>query len=205
MPALDFVRRAEEDISVLASYACSDAAVFSACINPSEKIIVMDRLVRGSDRKAKGVGIVGGFQLGTDWNLDSLKNIYTRVRDSRYGECTTFAKSAAYTLSLLAGDKPRLEIVAFTNHVFIVVGRSVASQYVTTGVGIKKKQMLPKWGTTWGDDWVVVDPWAGAMGYPDIIYEFDGTYLIGINDGGDYPFEAMLDPISIVMHRPAGP
>lgn len=194
MTSLAFVNQFRSQLEEMAAYACFDAATFSQCINPTEKIMILDRLKRAGDRKAKDVGIVGGFQVGTAWNASALRNVYERVRKERAGVCTTFAKSAAHIFGTAPGLKPRLEIVGFTNHVFVVVGR--AGDYIEEGSGFRRKMKLPS-RDRWGAGYVIVDVWVGAMGWPKVIYP--------ASELNDYPFPGMLDPLTLVMERPAGP
>ena len=210
LPVINFLEPLAADIDLYSSYACSDAGRFESCINIDQKISVMNRLIRAQDRKANGVGMIGGFQVGTNWNADALKNCYERVRKERYGECTTFAKAAGHLLAQAKAPRPRLEIIAYENHVLLVVGRN--GGYSDVGKGFRKKRQLPQLyysdansydGAAWGADWAIVDPWAGAMGYEDTIYQMSGGRLRGVNFQNEYPCPGMLHPVSLIMERPA--
>ena len=43
----------------------------------------------------------------------------------------------------------------------------------------------------WGTDWVLVDPWAIAMGWEDILYTKESLQL--------YPYTSMLSPLTLIM------
>ncbi|HVJ93390.1 MAG TPA: hypothetical protein VM580_26495 [Labilithrix sp.] len=193
--AFPFVRSVRPQLETLASYACLDAAMFSRWINPSNKILIMDRLRRARDRRAKDAGAAAAFQIGTRWDANALAAVHRRVTAERAGVCTTFAKAAGHILGTAPGLKPRIEIVAYPGHVFVVVGRT-GDYGATIGNGLFAKKLLPGYGD-WGDEWVLVDPWAGAMGYHSVIYPDSMIER--------YPFPGMLARLSLVMERPADP
>lgn len=188
MAAFDFVRKFQGEFDQLASYACLDAATFDGCINPGNKIMIRDRLSRANDRKAKDAGAAAALQFGVQWNANALKNVYDRVLTERAGVCTTFAKAAAHILTKDNHiNAPKIEIVAYSNHVFLIVGRE-AGEVQISGVGPFAKHKLSHYNT-WGFGWMIVDVWAGAMGWPKTIY-------VGHNG---YPFKSMLNPLTLVM------
>lgn len=188
MVAYDFVQRFQGQFDTLASYACLDAATFSTAVNPDNKIMVLDRLSRANDRGAKDAGAVAGIQFGTQWDAPALLNVHDRVLQERAGVCTTFAKAAAHIMAQAnVPNAPKIEIVGYTNHVFVIVGRRQGEINVT-GHGLFTRHNLPH-HNQWGLGWVIVDVWAGAMGYPKT------TYLHNMG----YPFNGMLNPLKLIM------
>lgn len=188
MGAYDFVQSFQSEFDRLASYACLDASRFSNCINPRNKIMILDRYNRARDRKAKDAGMSAGMQFGIGWNAKALRGVYDRVVAERAGVCTSFAKAAAHIMTRNnTVNIPKIEIVGYTNHVFLIVGRQKGNVAVT-GQGFFSKHKLQDY-IHWGSGWVIVDVWAGAMGWPMSIY--DGSK--------GYPFTEMLSPLTLIM------
>lgn len=188
MSAFSFVQRFQAEFDTLASYACLDAATFDGCIFTPNKMMIKERLQRANDRKAKDAGAVAALQFGTRWNAGALANVYQRVVAERAGVCTTFAKAAGHVMTRNnLPNAPKIEIVAYRLHVFVVVGRNNQAAQAT-GNGLFRTHNLPHY-SQWGDKWMIVDVWAGAMGWPKTIYTQD----LG------YPFTAMLHPLTLVM------
>lgn len=195
MYAGEHVRSHLGELQTMASYACLDATTFEGCINPAQYGVIMGRYDRARDRQARDVGAAAALHdRRLEWDEANLRRVYHAVRTQRAGVCTTFAKAAAYVLAQdVDFDTPTLEIVAYRKHVFVVVGRrgdTVADESTRRGPA---RQMLPHF-STWGSNWCIVDVWAGAMGWPKVLYHQ--------NEG--YPFQTMLNPVERVMVKRPG-
>jgi hypothetical protein len=220
VPVLEFLK--QFNLGQFQFYACSDSARFERCINPFTKGAVQDRLVQASKRGAKGVGAAAfsGIRQGYDWDEKECEKCYRITGEQQYGECSTFAKAVGHILTSKAGPKPRIEIVSYPFHVFVLVGRvggytdKVDVTMVRGREQRKKRREVfssdkqAEYGIMsdiqFGNDWALVDPWAGSMGYPDIVYTKVGSVLTGINHKQEFPFPTMLTPMSLEMERPAG-
>jgi len=182
----------------LGSYACADAYLgttynkatdkydyntgFARCI-PVAKRPQVEKLYR--EMKARGAGTANPgdamYTPGRDWKPMNYNMVYQKVAQERAGICTQFAKAAAHVLTSGRANGPRVEIVAFDNHVYVLVGRS----------GGYKGHLL---GTDWVQDAgvVIVDPWAGSLGHPTVYENY-----------ASYPLKGMVNPLKIVAERPA--
>jgi len=107
--------------------------------------------------------------------------VYQKVTQERAGICTQFAKAAAHVLTSGRANGPRVEIVAFDNHVYVLVGRSG---------GYKGHLLSSDWVQDAGV--VIVDPWAGSLGHPTVYENY-----------ASYPLKGMVNPLKIVAERPA--
>jgi hypothetical protein len=163
-------------------------AGFAGCVAPSKRAEVMQRHDAAAQRGATtgvGGGGIGGFGIkNINWREEELRKAHQKVWDQQAGICILFAKAAAYILGSGLTHGPRIEIVSYANHAFVILGR--------TGGYINGNNFdLPKSNDDengWGDDWVIIDGWAGAMGY-DVTYQKDAGY----------PYKSMLNPVTLVM------
>jgi hypothetical protein len=197
---LKWVNAVADELNEFCSYACADAfsytnrdprtgqrdysSGFAACINPKKRIEVEKR--HDALRGTQGAATPGDANIpGAAWKPENYANVYKHVKKNKAAICTQFAKAAAHVLTHDRPHGPRVEIVAFKNHVYVLVGRQGA---VATSAG---KWTLP---ASWKDDpaVVIVDPWAGSLGWK-VIYE---TY-------SDYDLQAMSNPIELIGMRAA--
>lgn len=160
------------------------SAGFAGCIKASKRAEVMQRHDDAARRGASsgvGGGGIGGFGIkNVDWREEEIRKAHQKVWDQKAGICILFAKAAGYIIGSGLTHGPRIEIVSYANHAFVILGR--AGGYSNDG-----NYVLPH-SMHWGNDWVIVDGWAGAMGY-DVIYQQDAGY----------PYRSMLNPVSLVM------
>ncbi len=131
------------------------------------------------------------------WNAEDVERIYQNVTNQKGGECTSFGKFAGHiltTTAVAAGKKPRVELVGWmpeeggTGHIYCIVNRD--GQYVQSEDG---KWMLPP-VDDWHGEWRIVDPWAGAMGYP-IVYKSKEEF---------HHYSGMLSPLYLQMQYHPG-
>lgn len=162
---------------------------FAVCINPDEREEVLRRHDDADKRGVKTGGGAGGGMPNAfggppnvAWNDKECETAYAKVYGQGAGVCTLFAKAAGHVLATMLTHGPRLEIVAYKNHVFVIVGR--------VGGYANNRDKLPPYAT-WNGSWCIVDGWAGAMG-------FEVCYLDKANG---FPYKAMLDPLTLVMEK----
>jgi len=156
---------------------CGDASRFGGMINADrrDQIVEREQATRtGRGDQAGGIGAVSKA-----WNPGALRNTYDGIRRDGGGVCTTFGHYCAHVLSYGRPLNQRIEVVAYKNHVFVIVGRR--GGYREPGHGIPPRE-------TWGNNYCIVDGWLGAMGY-DVVYP----------NGGGYPYPGMLSPLTLVM------
>lgn len=119
------------------------------------------------------------------WNNRLAEQVYKSVQDEKAAMCTTFAYSAAHILSQDNPNNCRIEVIAHNkgmgSHVFVIVGRE--GGYTMN----EKKWQLPTI-SEWPRNFIIVDAWAGAMGY-DVIYD----------DVQEYPYPTMLENLELIM------
>lgn len=167
----------------MSRYACMDAATFSACCQDrrdyyyTPQIINRAYLVREAYSKRysdyvvseqKAPGDRSTFTRVADF-LDCAKAVNTYLHKAEAGICTTYAWGAAYPLidriikesrSKSATLLKRVEVVAFTNHIFVIVNRE--------GSTLERNEPIPA-TSEWGDGVFQVDVWMASLGWP-IIY-----------------------------------
>jgi hypothetical protein len=170
--------------------AVLDAGAFPGDINPSKKQEVLDRAAKypvpqGSAGSTMGDAFMS--QQSTAWSITALKSVYEKVHSEKRGVCTSFARAAAYVLTVGRPSGPRIELVSYRNpkknriaHVFVVLGRKG---------GLEGGKLPDK--SNWGSDTMIVDAWLGAMGW-GIVSDVDA-----------FPKKGYLTNLSVLMERPA--
>ena len=176
----------------MSRYACMDAARFSGCCSNNRdyyytfQIINRAYLIRESyttrytdyltsEQKAPGdnsvINNVKGFS-------DCAGAVRTYLNKAQAGICTTFAWAAASPLidritkesrSKTASLLKRVEVVAYPNHIFVIVNRD--------GAALARNEKLPG-NADWGDGVFEVDVWFATLGHP-IIYKGVGGANLG--------------------------
>ncbi|HEY6514251.1 MAG TPA: hypothetical protein VI032_19900 [Burkholderiaceae bacterium] len=194
-----WVGEVRQQLDKLGSYACADAYFgceydkatdkynyntgFARCI-PASKRAQVEKLYRDMKKRGAGATTPGDamYTPGGSWKGHNYGLVYQTVTGARAGICTQFAKAAAHVLTATRPKGPRVEIVAYKNHVYVLVGRSG---------GYSQGHVVP---SSWTSDprLVIVDAWAGSLGNPTV-YE---TYA-------SYPLKGMVNPIVLVAERPA--
>jgi hypothetical protein len=154
---------------------------FAGCINPARRMQVMQRhdAYNASNRRA-GLQMPPNRNFGWDANLGMCRSTRQKTYAAQAGLCTSFAMAAMDILTENRQPGPRIEMVAYNLHVFVIVGRAAN---ITHNGG-----RLPPY-QAWGNDWWIVDGWAGAMGY-EVVYE----------GATGYPYPGMLN-VRQIMHR----
>ena len=153
---------------------------FAGCINPSERQAVRARhaSLKGTSRGA-ATPFDSHLSPG-EWKATKFRLAYDRVMREKAGICATFAQAAAHVLTTGQTTGPRVEVVSFRNHVYVLVNRSG---------DVDEDTIPPSW---LGDPGVViVDGWAAAMGYESV--------YVGLNQ---YPYVGMLNPLILVASWP---
>lgn len=92
-----------------------------------------------------------------------LKEMAEGVLATQGGVCTTFAAAAVHLLlsdAALMETAPRIEFVSGPKHCLCLINRRVDARDIT---GALKDTIVSC--DLWNDDVVIIDPWAGAMGY----------------------------------------
>ena len=153
---------------------------FGACINPGQR-----EAVRARHRALKGTsrGAATPFDSHLspgEWKATKFLMAYNRVMGESAGICATFAQAAAHILTTGQQTGPRVEIVSFHNHVYVLVNRQGE---------VDGNTIPPQWMGEPGI--VIVDGWAAAMGYESM--------YVGLNR---YPYLGMLNPLILVASWP---
>lgn len=192
---VDAVRPA---LNLLGSYACADAYAyttynkatdsydyntgFARCVRPDARPVVEKRYREMKARKA-GATTPGDALVihGGKWNAPGYGMVHQFVTQQKAAICTQFAKAAAHVLTHGRPGGPRVEIVAYRNHVYVLVGRKGGYSGHVVDAGWVSEPGL-----------VIVDPWAGSLGWDTIYTRY-----------ADYPLKAMANPISLVAERAA--
>jgi hypothetical protein len=190
--AWTFVQRVEGPLNDFKDFACGDAFMYSydkntksidytkgfaACINPSKRDVVKARSdgLKGTTRGAASP--FDSHVAAGEWKAKNYEQVCGRVLSERAGICVTFAKSAAHLLTHGQTDGPRVEIVSFKNHVYVLVGR----QGGVTDNGYVDADWTAE------PDVIIVDPWAASMGFECVYRGF-----------GRYPYKGMANPLLLV-------
>lgn len=107
-----------------------------------------------------GLGGLAGNST-TRYARSALGDMCDFVISCKQGICTTFAAAVGHLLTEgVIDEETRVECVAGPNHCFCIVNRAAFEDEVRKGV-----THIPA-AEHWGDDWIFVDAWAGALGYP---------------------------------------
>ena len=153
---------------------------FAKCVKEAKRKEVHDRF-READ--ARGVDISIAPPRPSEWDAGTAKTYYDLVKQKRAGICTLFAYAAAHILTHNRPRGPLVEVVGYNNHVYVVVGRK--------GRAVNPGEKLPnRWH--WGSSYVIVDGWAGAMGY-DVVYK----------QTTGFPYRGMMKNLTLLMKREA--
>jgi hypothetical protein len=188
-----------------ARYACGDSGRFSGVINHVENNDyyyywqVLNRAYRAeadSKRatKAKAAQDSSPGDLSKNMSpsnfVSSAKSVCAATDEARSGICTTFAWAGAHPLmdrmmkrqsktDRAEDGLKRVEVVAFTNHIFCVVNRE--------GDALKINDPLPQ-PDEWNEDVIQLDIWMGTLGWP---YIYQG--VSGDNAGFLTPLKSLFD------------
>jgi hypothetical protein len=88
------------------------------------------------------------------------------VLQARAAVCTTFASAVASILNRERGGRDyRVELISGPNHCFCIVNRA-GEDVEEFDKGARK---MPGY-SRWGDGYIIVDAWAGAMGYDKVFF-----------------------------------
>ena len=185
-----------------ARFACGDAGQFSQVISNDSDYYYLNQVLnrvyraeadtkRAPKAKAAQEASPGDIsELSAADYVSSARKVYTNTNEARSGICTTFAWTAAYPLldrmlkrqtkkDLGAQGLQRVEVVAYTNHIFVIVNRE--------GDALEINEELPPPGD-WNDDVIQVDLWLGTLGWPWI---YSGKS--GDNEGFLEPLKSLFD------------
>ncbi|BCD90212.1 hypothetical protein fh0823_03510 [Francisella halioticida] len=185
MKPIDFVRSFEKDFLEFSDYTSNDARTFIGCINPSKKTVILEKADISTNAKYD-FQFVLLKQRNVSWDSNLLNKAYDSVRNRKSGVCTTFAYAAAHIISSgRLAEAPLIEIVAYSNHIFIIVGRNHSYN------GNLRNRNYIDDISYWGDEYVVIDPWAIAMGY-DIAFYTKSNF-------NSYPYKNMIRNLSLEM------
>jgi hypothetical protein len=191
-----------DDYFSMSLFGCGDAGAFPGCIANNRdyyyKSSVLNRAFRAAqdstratnDTLARNSSPGGLVKLSASSYIGSAKTVYEKLKAAKLGICTTFAWGAAYLLmerlkkaqskkDRAAGGMRRIEVVAFTNHIFTIINRA--------GAALDTNAALP--GTAaWGDDVIQVDAWLGTLGHAYVYKGVNGT-----NAGFLSPLTSLFD------------
>ncbi|WP_418317132.1 hypothetical protein [Piscinibacter sakaiensis] len=95
-----------------------------------------------------------------------LKEMAEGVLAAKGGVCTTFAAAAVHLLlkdGPLMATGPRIEFVSGPKHCLCLVNRAAHASDVEPSAGKPKGTIVSF--DFWNDDVVIIDPWAGSMGF----------------------------------------
>ncbi len=155
-------------INRMARFAVTNAPTFDNVPPPKLKTQVMLRCWAAGESKdqARQNAIGMGSQLakivGT-CGVDKLNAARKYVIEGQGAVCTSFACAAA---SLLVegnvGNRYRVELISGPNHCFCLVNRAPSPLDADVEGTAGAKQMPGS--RYWGDDVIIVDAWAGALG-----------------------------------------
>jgi hypothetical protein len=201
--AWKWVNDRKHRLDPMADYACGDALYgatksgppdsrgrqvwtggFSGCINQNPAVYykVVERALAFNNKSSGGALSggqgMGGAMVSNKWSAPNVAMAAKLLQSRQGGVCSEFGKAAAHHLTegRLTQPHPRVEIVAYKNHVFVLVGRKG---------GLVNGRVPDSW--IHEPELVIVDAWAGSLGY-DIVYQ-------SINN---YPLD-MIRNLSIVM------
>lgn len=105
----------------------------------------------------------GNAPVTSKCNAGQLKTMAEGVLSAKGGVCTTFAATAVHLLlsdTTLMATAPRIEFVSGPKHCLCLVNRATDKRDI---VGARKDTIVSC--DEWNDDVVIIDPWAGSMGY----------------------------------------
>lgn len=92
-----------------------------------------------------------------------MKEMSSGVMAAQGGVCTTFAATAAHLLltdAALSSSNPRIEFVSGPKHCLCLVNRKT---HADDKIGARSDPIVSY--PNWNDEVVIIDPWAGAMGF----------------------------------------
>lgn len=187
---IDFVEEVRETLEKFKQYASADVFMntqytdkektkpdwetgFARCVNPKVREDVQERFLKYKNtppgtHPPNFKAASPSPEPGSDWTPKTYQTAFTVVTKIKAGVCTQFALAAAHVLTNGRDSGPRVEIVAYDNHVYVLVGRK----------GEVKNNKIPNdWHKQ--SDLVIVDGWAGAMGY-EVIYQGLKKYPYGM-------------------------
>jgi hypothetical protein len=191
--AVTFVNRVKRELDDFKEYACGDAFFgatktgpdtytggFSGCINKAKFSEVLGRY--REMQKAKTGATTPGDAIvlpnaDPEWKATVFRMVYERISKERAGICTTFGKAAAHLLTAGRTTGPGVEVVAYRNHVYVLVNRKGDVEEDSRGI--------PKIPDSWirEPDVVIVDPWAAALGWECIYYHGVRGYPLSMVKG----------------------
>ena len=188
---IDFVNEVRDKLEKFQEYASADVFMntqytdekktepdwdtgFAACVNKKERKAVQERFLKFKNvppntHPPQFKAVSATPKPGSDWAPSSYETAFKVVSKIKAGVCTQFALASAHILTSGRETGPRVEIVAYDNHVYVLVGR--------TGDVTKGNKVPNDWHKQ--SDLVIVDGWAGAMGY-EVIYEGLKKYPYGM-------------------------
>ncbi len=144
-----------KELLEMSKFGCGDALTFAGAINE------------------KGTGYYNPKQiLNREWRRKYDARSSAGVVEAKLGICTTFAQEAKNLILSKRNSKiKRVEVVAVSNHVFVLVNRSAANHNIRD---------VDEYG--WDDHCFVVDVWLGTLGH---LYLYQGDkygFLQNIQD-----------------------
>jgi hypothetical protein len=186
-----WVTKQMEHLDALADCASGDAVSFPKCIPAKKKDDILER-AKSADVSQQQLMMPPAP--GSEWKAGSYEKMYNQVIEAKAGVCTTFGLAAAHCLTMkyrkgkwvMRDEKKRGEIVAYKNHVYVLVGRKGPAPTEQDGFVIDNAWHKQK-------DVIIVDPWAGAMGHKSV---YKGVK--------PYPFKGMIDDLKLISSWPEG-
>lgn len=190
-----WVKKVEKELSAFKDYMSADMFMntkwdksdppkpdwktgFAGCVNPKMREEFLKRY-REFKKNAPSGSPMMPPQPGSEWKPTQYKLVFQEIDRNKAAICTQFALAAAHILTKGREGGPQVEIVAYDNHVYILVGRKG---------GAPKNKVPNDWQTQ--KNLVIVDGWAAAMGF-DVIYQ-------GLKG---YPYTGMIDNLDHIAAR----
>lgn len=162
-------------LNAMARYACMDAANFAQVAFPPLKSQVLNRewhANRDPDR-VDCYGRSQGDARQRTFKTRHLEHVSNLVVEGRVGICTTFGMAAGdhlvRALEATGSRIGRVECISGENHCFVVVNRARSDRDRRDGQDL----VIPT-RQYWGDEFILVDPWAGSLGHPVFYWRDDG-------------------------------
>lgn len=194
LPSYKGIFKIEElsEWDIMSRFACMDAARFSDCCSDDRDFFYKEQIInraylareayprRYSDYLTSEQKAPGDNSTFTRLNeyLDCAKAVNIYLKKAEAGICTTFAWAAAFPLiermkkesqARTASLLKRIEVVAFTNHIFVIVNRA--------GAKLATNEKIPS-NATWGDGVYQVDVWLASLGHPTIYKGVQGVNVV---------------------------
>ena len=151
---------------------------FAGCVNSKKRDEMLERYREFKKNPPKGSPMLPP-KPGSEWKPALYKMAFEEINRNKAAICTQFALGAAHLLTTGREGGPQVEIVAFDNHVYVLVGRKG---------GVVKNKVPNDWQTQ--KNLVIVDGWAAAMGHEAIYQGLKG-----------YPFTGMIDNLDHIAAR----